>query len=342
MTVSRRGVLGGLAASPFAGLRATAEPEPGVPPPDAEHRVRVKGGNLYVRVNGDLKAGPAPLMLVHGGPGGALWQFFAALPLAQTRAIVLYDQRDSGRSDAPGDVANWTVDRYVSEIAAVRSALGLERFHLLGHSWGGILAARYAAAAPPGLRSLILQGAPASARGFKASIDSLLTALPEPAGETIRAHARTGAGDDAAYAQAMGVFMKKHLSRTSVKDVALPYMRSTPEDRGDALAAAMTGTDLTQGLSGVLEDFDDEPLLRRIQAPALLMCGEFDIMTPEATRALLPKLKDGALDVVAGGGHMIQFDQPAAWRTPDREIYPGPRRLTASLREPTLEPLTRH
>lgn len=315
MPTSRREMILGLSAATLAtGIAPARAAESGVPPPGAEHRVAVQGGSLYVRVNGDLRGPRPPLLMAHGGPGGALWQFFPALPLVADRAVVLYDQLDSGRSDAPGDPRNWTVDRFASEIGAIRKALGLEQVHLLGHSWGGIVATRYAASRPPGLRSLILQGTPTSAASAKSSVDTLLAALPDDAGAVIQAHERAGTLDDPAYARAMGVFVKRHLNRTSVRNVAMPYMAPTPEDRGDALAAAMTGSSITQGFSGVLAGFDDTPLLPRIAAPTLLMCGTFDIMTPAATRAVLPRLRQGSFREIADAGHMIQFDQPAAWR----------------------------
>lgn len=312
MTPSRRDLLAGFAAAvaPTSGRAA----EPGVPPPDSEHWVTVPGGRIYVRVNGDLQSGRTPLLLTHGGPGGALWQFFPALPLAQDRAVVLYDQLDSGRSDAPGDARNWTVDRFVGEIGAIRTALRLDRVHLLGHSWGGILANRYAAARPAGLRSVILQGAPLSAKSAAASVQSLVEALPAEARDALRRGARPEAPDDPSYTAAVRLFMTRHLARTSVRDVALPYMAPTPEDRGDALAAAMTGGDILRGFTGVLAGFDDEALLERIAAPTLLMCGSLDIMTPAATRAYLPRLRNGAFVEIPEAGHMIQFDQPEAWR----------------------------
>lgn len=313
MQPHRRALIAGLLATPLL-PRAAWTAEAGVPPPDLERRVPVKGGSLYVRVNGDLKSGKPPLLLVHGGPGGALWQFFPALPLASDRAIILYDQLDSGRSDAPGDPGNWTVDRYVSEIDAVRDALGVKDFHLLGHSWGGILATRYAAASPKGLRSLILQGTPLSATDAKADIERLLDALPDGAGATIRKHEAAGTLEDPAYGEAMMLFVRKHLNRTSVRAIAMPYMEVTPPDRGDALAMAMTGSSLTQGFGGVLKGFDDTPLLPRVTAPTLVLDGQFDIVTPATAKTHAAALKRGTFEEIEGAGHMAQFDQPDVWR----------------------------
>jgi proline iminopeptidase/L-proline amide hydrolase len=314
MAITRRDVLTGVGAVAVGGVTATrAFAEAGVPPADRELQVPVKGGSLYVRVNGDLRSGKPPLLMVHGGPGGALWQFFPALPLASDRAVVLYDQLDSGRSEAPGNPANWTVDRFADEIEGVRAALGLERFHLLGHSWGGIVANRYASRRPPALRSLILQGTPLSAARAEASVHELFAQLPDGAGAVIEQHQQAGTFNDPAYGKAMGVFMRKHLARTSVKSVALPYMTPTPEDRGDALANAMTGGQIGR-FRGVLQGFDVEALLPRIAVPTLLLGAEFDLMTAQAQKAVLPRLRQGSYVEIAGAGHMTQFDQPDAWR----------------------------
>ncbi len=327
MLMSRRTLIGGAVAAAALVSRKVYAAEAGVPAADRELRVPVKGGSLYVRVNGDLAGPRTPLILVHGGPGAALWQFFPALPLATDRAIILYDQLDSGRSDAPGDPRNWTVDRFADEIEAVRSSLGIERFHLLGHSWGGIVANRYAARRPAALRSLILQGAPLSARRGEASIRAMVAQLPPAEAAAIAARGRGGAAapDDAAYQKASGAFMRKHIYRTSLRDVAMPYMAPTPEDRGNAVASALVGDDLLAGFGGVMAGFDDEPLLSRIRVPTLLLRGEFDIMTREATRAVLPRLHAGRYAEIAGAGHMAQFDQPAAWRTAIAGFLPDSR-----------------
>lgn len=316
MLFSRRSMIGGALCFAMLAKTARAAIEEGVPPYERELRVPVRGGNVYVRVNGPLDRPRAPLLFVHGGPGAALWQFFPALPLAEERAIILYDQLDSGRSDAPGDPANWTVERFVDEIDAIRAALRVERLHILGHSWGGIVANRYAARRPHGLRSLILQGAPLSARRFEAGIRALAAQLPAEDAAIIAARHRDGlAGlDAAAYRRALSALVRRHIARTSMRDVGMPYMAPTPEDRGDAVAKALIGDDLFGGFGGVLSGFDDETLLSRIGAPTLLLRGEFDIVTAEGTRALLPLLRDGSYAEIAGAGHMAQFDQPSAWR----------------------------
>ena len=296
----------------FPRMTVAATP-PSVPPADQELHVPVTGGSIYVRVNGDLRSGRPPLLMVHGGPGGALWQFFPALPLAKERAIILYDQLDSGRSEAPGLASNWTIDRFVSEISAIRRALQIDQFHLLGHSWGGIIANRYAASRPEGLKSLILQGAPLSDWRLAASVRERYRSLPHETSAVLIAHERAGTTDDPEYGKAFEAFGAKYLWRTSTRDVAMPYMAPTPEDRGNALGRTMTGGRIA-GFGGMLKNVNDEPLLSRINVPTLVLFGEYDLMTRKAEIATVRQLQKGSMLEIKGAGHMTQFDKPDDWR----------------------------
>jgi proline iminopeptidase/L-proline amide hydrolase len=316
MHIGRRdAVMGLLGAAALCRGPALAAAEPVLASrPDRELRVPVTGGTLYVRVNGDLASRRTPLIMVHGGPGGALWQFFPALPLARKHPIILYDQLDSGRSDTPGDPANWTVDRFAAEIGAIRSALSLENVHLLGHSWGGEVATHYAARRPKGLRSVILQGTPPSAARAEASVGTLLAAMPAGMGDTIIRSEQAGKLDAPEYGRAAGAFYRKHIGRNpEMSRVAMTYMQGLPDDRGQALNEAMNGPLMTR-FGGRLKGFDDTILLRRIATPTLLLCGEHDLMTPAATRSVLPLLRNGTFAELPGAGHMAQFDQPELWR----------------------------
>src|SRR5687767_13034219 len=90
------------------------------PAPSREYMVPVSGGRVYVRINGPMDSGRPPIILLHGGPGGTHASLLDALELADERAVILYDQLGSGRSDPPDDPGNWTVERFASEIDAIR------------------------------------------------------------------------------------------------------------------------------------------------------------------------------------------------------------------------------
>jgi len=111
---------------------------------------------LHVRIAGQADA-PAMLIALHGGPGNSSDYMRSLEALAGNGlAVVTYDQRGTGRSSEPS--AGYGMASYIADLEAVRQAVGAERFHLFGHSWGGILGLRYAEAYPEHLRSLILMG----------------------------------------------------------------------------------------------------------------------------------------------------------------------------------------
>ncbi len=114
--LGRRAFLGGLAAGTLA-LPAWARMRDEIRfAPDRELMVPVEGGSVYVRVNGDLEGARPPLIYAHGGPGGDHSGLLPLTALANERAVILWDQLDGDRSDAPLDPKNWRVSRFVDEI----------------------------------------------------------------------------------------------------------------------------------------------------------------------------------------------------------------------------------
>src|SRR5438067_6637424 len=109
----------------------------------------------WYRFVGDLDSPAAPLLALHGGPGST-HNYFAPLErLADERPVVLYDQIGCGESDRPQNI-EWSVVVFRDEVAAVREQLGLERIHLLGTSWGGMLALEHVLSGARGIVSLTL------------------------------------------------------------------------------------------------------------------------------------------------------------------------------------------
>src|SRR5262249_739850 len=115
--------------------------------------VEVPGGRIWYRIVGGGTR--TPLLVLPGGPGAARSSLNPLAALPEERPVIVYDQLGAGRSDKPTDVTLWRVERFIEELRRLRVALALDEIHLLGHSWGTMLAADYMLTKPAGVRSLI-------------------------------------------------------------------------------------------------------------------------------------------------------------------------------------------
>jgi L-proline amide hydrolase len=131
-----------------------------------EGHLQSGGHRTWYRVVGDLDASApkAPVVICHGGPGATHDYVEPIAELSRSgRACVLYDQLGNGRSDhlPDADPSLWTVDLFERELAALADHVGVaERYHVIGQSWGGMLALLHALERPPGLVSVVAADSP--------------------------------------------------------------------------------------------------------------------------------------------------------------------------------------
>ena len=170
----------------------------------------VPGGPVWYRVSG---TGPGiPLLVLHGGPGSTSCGFYRLDPLGDERPVIRYDQLGTGRSGRPDDLSLWRVERFVEELHAVRQQLGLDRVHLLGHSWGGALAAAYVLEkGTRGVVSLTLSSPLLSTPQWVADANLLRQQLPEDVQRVLSEHEAAGTTDSDEYQQASGIFYQRHV-----------------------------------------------------------------------------------------------------------------------------------
>ncbi len=121
-----------------------------------ELKVQVDKVSLHVRIAGNLESGIV-LIAVNGGPGQSSHYMVSLEQLADKQlAVVTYDQRGTGRSSTPAE--GYSLLNHVADLEAVRDALGAEKIHIMGHSFGGIFTLRYATLHPQRVGSILLMG----------------------------------------------------------------------------------------------------------------------------------------------------------------------------------------
>ena len=276
-----------------------------------EGLVPFHGGRTWYR---SLAAGREdeglPLLCLHGGPGANWLHMKPYEALADERRVVFYDQLGSGNSalSGPHDPAMWTPELFVEEVDAVRDALGLERVHILGHSWGGMLGMQYASGRPAGLASLIAESSPASVPDWMPEVQRLRSELPPEVEATLREHEEAGTTDDPAYQEAEQEFYKRHLCRVEPWPDWLvecfSILGANPE-----VYHAMNGPSEFHVI-GTIKDWDITERLGQIEAPTLVFSGRYDEVTPAITEAAHRAIPGSEYVVLEESSHMAQAEEP--------------------------------
>jgi proline iminopeptidase len=269
-----------------------------------EGYVQMPGGRVWYRVVGTGTG--TPLVLLHGGPGAPSYYIDPLAALGDDRPVIFYDQLGAGRSDHSTDTTLMTVGYYVAELDSLRRALKLERFHLLGHSWGTMLGAEYALAHPAQVKSLILASPALSTARWLADADTLLATLPDSVQRVIARHEADGTFDAPEYQDAVMAFYHRYLSR---RDPWTPATDSTFAQLSIAVYGYMWGPSEFTG-TGTLMRFDLTDSVGLIRAPTLFTTGEYDEARPATVRYYASLIPGAELAIIPGAAHLTMQDQP--------------------------------
>ena len=269
--------------------------------------VPVTGGRVWYRIAGSGDA--TPLLLLHGGPGFPSHYLDRLAALADERPVVFYDQLGCGRSDRPEDASLWTLERFVQELQQVRDALGLHEVHLLGHSWGTMLAAEYVLGDPQGVRSAILSGPVMSARMYRDGLAVLRSRLPDDVRAVLDRHESAGTTSDAEYQEAMAVFYARHMSLLPARP---PEAQEAFEQFGEACYLAMWGPSELL-MTGNLRDFDVTGRLGSLRLPVLLVVGRADLTRPEEAEYYRSLIPGARLEILEQSAHIPMLEEPEAF-----------------------------
>lgn len=226
---------------------------------------------------------------------------------ATGRRVIFYDQLGCGNSDQPDDPTLWTVPLFVEELREVCRSLELDRVHLLGQSWGGMLAMEYALTQPPGLASLILANSLASTSQWVVENNRLLAELPADVQATLRAHEEAGTTDDPAYQEAMMVFYKRHVCR--LDPWPEPLMRTLGKFMQNPQVYLTMWGPSEFCVTGTLEDWDITDRLGEIRLPTLVLGGRYDEATPAITGTLHGCIPGSKWVIFEHSAHMSHLEE---------------------------------
>lgn len=267
--------------------------------------VRVGDVRLYVEEEGS----GVPLVLINGGPGGTHHGFHPWFGRARDFArVIYYDQRGTGLSDYEPGADGYSVEQAVADLDALRRALGIERWVLLGFSYGGFLAQYYTATHPGRVRGLVLVGASPGLwedMGDSRQHDYISEAEIEKMRE-IRTRLRELRSEEGwsrrEYIQLLvynnhlnGDWKRQHFYKPSREQLAQTALYEWVHDDGfnSVMSQSMQKVDLAAA-------FDRSPI------PSLILEGKWDLTWGDQKPTLLSRNHPNArMVVIEGAGHSI-------------------------------------
>lgn len=276
-------------------------------PSSREGFIPFRGWNVWYSIVGDgEEPGKLPLLCLHGGPG-APHDYLEPLEAlaAGGRRIIFYDQLGCGNSDRPDDPSLWSVGLFLEELGVVRKALALDSVHILGQSWGGMLALEYALTRPSGVAGLVLADSPASMIQWVSEANRLREELPPAVQGTLLEHEAAGTVDSPEYQEAMMVFYRRHLCRL---DPWPECINRTFEKMGHEVYSIMNGASEFH-VTGKLREWDITKRLPEIEIPALVLGGRYDEATPAITETLHRGLRNSERVIFEESAHMPHVEE---------------------------------
>ena len=261
-----------------------------------------KEGQTYYRAVGECTGNKKPLLL-HGGPGSTHNYFEVMDDLAQRdgRMVIMYDQIGCGNSYIEGHPEYFNAETWIEELENLRTQLHLDDVHILGQSWGGIMALWYALDyRPKGVRSYILSSTLPSAKLWEKEQHRRIGYM-SPAHQKALADAlATGNYEDPAYLEALDAFMALHCS---------PMMEQLPECLTRAKRTGRESYMVGWGPNeftptGTLSGFEVTDRLHEIETPCLITSGQRDLCSPYIAKTMFDRLPHAKWELFEYSGHM--------------------------------------
>ncbi|TMG80737.1 MAG: alpha/beta fold hydrolase, partial [Betaproteobacteria bacterium] len=196
---------------------------------------------------------------------------------------------------------------FVRELDSLRAALGFGTVHLVGHSWGTILAVEYYRAHPNHVASLTLASPALDIPTWERNARHLVTTLSDSAQRAIRIREAEKRFDAPDYQNALAEFYGKYVWRHPVA----ADLDSTMSTANEEIYNFMQGpSEFT--ITGTLKKYDVTSKLGTIKVPTLFTVGEFDEANPATVRRFAALVPGARVEVIPGAAHMTTWDNPNA------------------------------
>jgi len=272
-----------------------------------------RGYQTYYRIVGSLQSSKIPLLLLHGGPGSThnYFEGFDQFSEQTGRPVIMYDQLGCGRSSMPDEPQLWRAETWVAELQALRKYLQLSRVHLLGQSWGGMLAIIYGCDyQPQGLQSLILASTLSSAQLWAQEQHRMIRLMSSTDQDAIATAECQNDFSGRAYQMANQHFMEEHAAGP-ITETDPEFLRRPKQSGRVAYQTAWGPNEYCP--TGTLANYDYTRQLSQLRVPTLITSGTDDLCTPLIAKTMFDQLPNAEWTLFAHSRHMAFIDETSSY-----------------------------
>jgi len=281
-----------------------------------ESMLPVPDGKIWYKKSGTGTG--TPIILVHGGPGFNSFYLKPLEALGSDRPVIRYDQLGGGKSGAMTDTSLFTIAHFVRELDSLRASLGYDKVHILGHSWGTILAYEYYKAHPEHVASIVFGSACLDIPAYEKRAQSLVATLSDSAQKAIKTAETTNKFDAPSYQSAVNEFFGKYVFRHPPE----ADLDSTMKMVNERIYNYMQGpSEFT--ITGTLKSYNVTGELGAIKVPTLYTVGEFDEVGPDLVKGFANKTPGAKYALIPGSAHITSWDNPTEMLRVVREFLAG-------------------
>ena len=274
-----------------------------------EGYIEFKNHRTYYRTIGECKGNKKPLILLHGGPGSTHNYFEVLDDVAKKddRMLVMYDQIGCGNSYIEGHPEYFTSKVWIEELMQLRKELNLNEVHILGQSWGGIMALEYALNYhPEGVHSYILASTLPSAKLWESEQYKRIEKMDEKYQKAIHDAIASGNYTDPTYLEAVDLFMDMYCN-PKIDENSDPCLTREKKTGKEAYLVGWGPNEFTP--IGTLSDFEVIDRLPEIQTPCLITSGGSDLCSPVVAKTMLDGIPNSKWELFENSHHMSFADE---------------------------------
>ena len=268
---------------------------------DEEGFFSINGSDIYYKIIGKGE----PIIVIHGGPvldhSYFLPQFEA---LKEDYQLIFYDQRVCGKSGLGMDSSTMNIDGFIDDIALLADSLGLKDPHILGHSWGGLLAMKYAIKYPDTHGKLVLSNSmPPSAQLFQEESETLAT--------------RTTPYDSLRRARLLQSDMMKEFPGITIQKIMMIAFKNQFSDttRRSQLNLTIPHDYMERSqrfflLGGDISSYNIVEKLASIKRPTLILYRDTEPAAEITADIFIENIPDVRLEIIPDCGHFPFVEKP--------------------------------